>query len=177
MTHVVETFQNITQIDTDILNVNVSLSCGAAGIIESDCFDISQKSCNAPLDNTCFPVLDSQASVANDLQSTTSLLYIDMPSMSLTAANAGTGRYLITSNLQVTQSNSAGSVFVIFNVNGVDLPLSERTMQLESNRYNVVFIQDLVPMIPNGAIVKVRWKKSGTGSISVTNRHLIIHQV
>ena len=176
-THVIENFQNITQIDTDLLNVNVSITCGADNILSANCFDISQKSCTAPLDNTCFPVKDVQQSVADSMESTSSTTYVDVPSMSLTAANAGFGRYLITANMQVSQSSASTTFFVIFNVNGMDLPLSQRSMQLESGKYNVVLFLDLVPMVPSGAIVKVKWKKSGTGSISTTNRHLIIQEL
>ena len=145
--------------------------------INANCVDISGETCTAPVDASCLPVNDVQAVALNDVQVETSSLYVDMPGMVLTTANAGTGRYMIFANMQLIQSSSSASIFIILNLNGVDQPLSERVVQLETGNFNLNTFQEFAPSLANGDVVKVRWHKSGPGDITVTNRRFIIQQV
>lgn len=145
--------------------------------INANCVDISGETCTAPVDASCIPEKDVQAVALTDFQSTTDLIFTDMPGMTLTTSNSGTGRYLIFANMQMSQTTSSAQIFVILNLNGVDVPDTQRIIQLESGNLNIQSIQEFAPSLSNGDTVKIRWKKGGPGSISVSNRRLIIQEV
>lgn len=90
--------------------------------------------------------------------STTSTNYIDMPSMSITVSNNGTADYYVsfTGDCYTSRFGSLGKY--IINVNGNDIEHTERTFALGSPYIFSGTTQCRVTGIPNGAVIKIRYK-------------------
>ena len=161
-----------TKLGENCLDISMA-ACTAP--INANCVDISGETCMAPLDASCVPEKNVQSVAVNDLQSTMSLLYVDVPSMTINVA--ATGRYLIFVNMQMSQTTSAASMYISLALNGAVQPLSERIVQLETNNMSIIHIQEFAPLLTAGDVVSVRWHKTGPGDISTTTRRLIVQQI
>jgi hypothetical protein len=102
---------------------------------------------------------------------------VDVPGLTLVTANSGTGTYLIFVNMEMLQTTSSSEPYIIINVDGVDITLSQRNVRLESMKRDSVTTQALKATIANGDVIKVRWRMTGPGNIDVDHRSLIILQV
>lgn len=186
--HIVEYFTNLTthNITNSVSEYMHTADVDISGVsctnpINANCVDISGETCIAPLDASCIPVIskDTQEASSTGITSTSSDVYVDVPSLSLIATNSGTGKYLFMVNMEMTQTSSSAKTFVVINVGGVDIVVSQRRSHLETNNANTVSTQTLVNSIANGVTIKVRWKieSNGPASIIVGHRSLIIQQV
>jgi len=134
--------------------------------------------CETPLSANCIPEKDNQEITLSNLVCDNNATYGDLLALTLNAANSGTGTYIILVNAQLEQFESATTTegYIIININGVDIPNTERLKIIDPVFPGVLSTQLLVSNVTNGQTIKVRWKTNALPGCS-TARSLIIHQV
>lgn len=109
---------------------------------------------------------------------TTSSSYVDLPGMSVTVNNSGTAKYYVCFTGDCYTSSFGANGKYIINVNGSDITHTERSFSLSITYIYSGMTQCLVDNVPNGAVVKVRYKMESFSSTSTfLYRNLYVMQV
>lgn len=154
------------QVNFDITTANLINDVGSGtGDIWSA--DKIQSSINA------LPNSDYEAS-ETATASTTSSTYVDLPNTSVTVTNNGTADYFVwfTGECYVSKNNTLGEY--IINVDGSDIAHSKRS--LNSKYYISASSQCKVTSVPNGAVIKIRYKVSSK-TIYFKSRSIYVTEV
>ena len=128
---------------------------------------------------------DRQFVNANTGTSTTSLVYIDLPGITLTTTEldpillGAAGNYQLQFSCDYSLSDATTSVQFIVNINGADIAASAISEGLSAGVYRTNLIWQAAPLLA-GIIIKIRFKVTpgNPGSnVSVYNRTLMIDGV
>jgi hypothetical protein len=172
---------NITSSRTLSLDIN-GLTLDAAPDRTTDyvaTYDVSATTHKKVLLQDLFPggvITDTQIATSVISTSTTSLTYIDLNSMTLTANTTGPTKYVVYFTATASTANSNRRVDYIINVNGVDDLTSERSITSSSaNNGFSIFTMTIANSITNGQIIKIRWKRFGSATtITMAQRTMIM---
>lgn len=141
-------------------------------------FAISARDLLAPAINN----KDRQFVSASNSTSTTSLVYIDLPGITLTTNEldpillGATGNYQLSFSCDYSLSDITSSVQFIVNINGADIAASSISEGLSAGTYRTNLIWQATPLVA-GTIIKIRFKvTSGNpgSNVTVYNRTLMI---
>jgi hypothetical protein len=118
---------------------------------------------------------DAQTVIETNPVTTTSTSYVDLSGISLTTSNTNAKKYIVMFNCNVSLSKNNNTVYVIINIDGVDIISSESLITITgSDKTNNISSIYLTPWLATNKIIKVRFKCSD-GTLTVTNRTLIIY--
>ena len=119
--------------------------------------------------------LDAQAAVSATAQSTTSTDWVDMPDMAITTSNAAATTYQMSFSCTFQISHHAQIGSIIINVDGVDYTAAKRRFSVANANADHSFSTGCMAFnIPNGKVIKIKYKTSG-GTLTVYERVLTIY--
>jgi hypothetical protein len=119
---------------------------------------------------------DAQISSSSITDSTSSITYVDIPSMTLTTNNIIPRKYLILFSGTFNGTNNR-IVDIRIVIDDIEDSSSIRTHKITSGgaQFNIT-TQAISDNLANDKIIKVQWKIDG-GTLSISNRSLIIYSV
>ena len=136
------------------------------------CLDTSTGAAIWVLDLTA---VDAQNASETTTTSTTSITYVDLDTTTLTTSNTRSTDYHITFSATADLSVPDESMTFIINVDGIDVPETERNLDIRHNGTKINISSNwLAENISNGKIVKIRYKTS-SGTLNVYSRVLTIY--
>lgn len=104
----------------------------------------------------------NQNASATDTQTTLSTTFVDMPSMTLTVAAAGT--YFVAFNSSIAQSKNNKKFFVVINAAGVEQTSTERFAYVGVDTGFSTIATNGVVTVNAGEVIKVQWKAEANTS-------------
>ncbi len=120
-------------------------------------------------------ITDGQEVATTTLVSTTSATYIDLSGMAITTSNSQSMKYVVLVSLECKISSANKTASIIFNVDGLDVINSERSLKIPSSSSLFLMTTQLMTgLLGNGIVIKVRIKTDG-GSLQVYHRSLIVY--
>lgn len=116
--------------------------------------------------------VDAQHATGVDSPTETSITYVDVPDMSITVVNTVDTTYSIAFTTEVMCSANNSTISFILNVDGVDLPATEKAWKIKNiNSQRVVSTVCLAENLANGKVIKARWK---TTAPTMTAGHRVL---
>jgi hypothetical protein len=121
--------------------------------------------------------IDAQHAVSTTTTSTTSSTYVDMDTMTLTTSNTSATTYQLTFSCTIRNSATNSYIYIILNIDGVDLPATNRSIYIKTAGANRNLATSCLAVnLANAKIIKIRYKTDG-GTLSVYDRALTIFGV
>lgn len=115
--------------------------------------------------------VDLQQGNSTVMTSTTSPIFVDMDSASVTASNPEIANYKMSFTCTAQSSVADKVATIIINANGVDLSATERRIHIpEADKDVLLATGCLASNVPNGGIMKIKYKTDLGNTLKIYER-------